>query len=277
MSNDKQILKKIQEPENFINIIKLENRLSYENILYRLMSHKFTKKEQTNYELANISYEYRFINYYDTNGMSSTQNIIKNIDYSKNDYRIIRGDFIETKIGSIKDINYDAITNIKLNTVCPAMAYEKIEFIMRVGNNLICSKTVCVTPSEIVNIEFINYPNIMINDPRYKELKIDIYMRTKHHFPTNLKQRFGIDYDIILFHGLTRERIFNGYMMNLFQTKEGVLCVQNGDTTDCRYMTQLYDTVDQEFKCIYKNKENEEDEKEADIEDNEDQDITITI
>ena len=229
-----------------------------------------------------FSNNYQSSPYYDfknTIGISTTQTIIKknlNTEYIK-----LLDPYWEKKIHTIKGMNYDAITNIKLALLGIAGLQDKtIELVLKVNNNLLCSQTILITntSNNSNKCEFISFPNIIINHPKYEQ-RIDIYMRGEFSNISNQQMGFNINYDTILFEAESRGKIFMMTNTYIFEMTTGVICMYSGGMFGTRYMTQLLDTAHTDFKKLYIVADNDKEEEKEDQEDKEiiTENIKITI
>ena len=188
--------------------------------------------------------------YYDfknTHGISSTQNIIKKINSNDNELIKLIDNYWQMKICRIKGTNYDALTNINIS-IFSGLNGDATELILKINNNIICSKFI---QNNVTDCEFIKFPNFILNcnPSQQKEQKVELFIRGKNHTIYNSKFSFDIKYDVILFDMKSRSNIFTFCNNYIFKNNNGIICQGLNGVYAVKYMSQLIETIPDEFKC----------------------------
>ncbi|ARF09958.1 hypothetical protein Indivirus_6_24 [Indivirus ILV1] len=183
-----------------------------------------------------------------TRCVSTTQTISKS-NTCKNLIKLHNSSF-EQKIYKFNLSTYDAITNIIMFINNNGLYGEKIEFVLKCQDLVICSRTLTMVDSTL-KCNFIDFPNFIINPPGNLN-KLEVYIRANNITINDDSLNFTIIYDVILFDDKSRSKIFGNHKPYLFETSSGIVCMGRGDTIIVpRYSEQVASTVHPDFKHLY--------------------------
>ena len=162
-------------------------------------------------------------------------------------YRNLKNDFIERQIMNFSNYEgIDAITNIKIKQI--SFVPSHLECVLKFGDAILCSR-IC---SQNQCVSLIDFPNMIIN---YRDTgchkNVGIFVRVKRlntwhdNTPT-----FEISFDPIYFTTKTRGKIMK-QETHLTKMTSDVIIIQHRENMAVRYLSQLIDSIDPEFKQLY--------------------------
>lgn len=228
-------------PDKLLSPI-IPNKYDHTNEFKKLSDH-FKSKWSLNELSTNTN---GWFNFLDCDGVVSSQELI--IKNNSKNFQKLRGNMSEVFVCDIKG-KHEGITNIGM-AIHGGTAYDKVECVLKVDDAVICSKTIMIK-SYVSSCTFIKFPNLMV---LYPNNKVSICVRGSTMTVLNPEIKFFIKYDAIYFGTKSRNKIMNKHVMNefLFKTTSDVLIANINGTYAVRYYTQLVNSVDKQFRHLYK-------------------------
>lgn len=213
------------------NITKLDENKTDEDILTNLMS-------SNSFEANDCFY-----------GMTSKQNLTKHGFPKK--YKHLVNNYLEYNLFNINNMNsiLDAITDIEfsMDNINPINQF-KAEIVLKINGYVICSSS-CEFGKKIKLIE---NPNFIIY---YLDTKPQINISIRINFNASLQPNmiFNLSYNPLFFSNKCRQKIMSSRHY-CFKTISGIKILSMSGLYVVRKFSDLYDSVDNEFKFLYGDK-----------------------
>jgi len=215
------------------DIKKLQKNLTDEEILVNLVKTNF---------ISPISH---------IRGVSSKQNLVWNRLPEK--YVCFKNDYVEYSLFNAGKLG-DAVTNIKfyIDGSQKLNPEFKAEIILKINEHVICSKLY----EHGSKIKLIDMPNIIVlfrkNPPN---ISVNMRIRSDKITPDLYEIATGVKYclsfDPLYLDGITRDIILKKPIIYQFKTSSGVKITSMSGLYGVEKFTDLYDSVDGEFKFLY--------------------------